>query len=100
MSKMGPPPIRKNIPSIGSLATNLNKRAAPLFAAKTQLLRRLHLSLTGLPPTLEQLLDFEHAPPVERLNQTLDQLLESPTTANGGLDTGWTWRTIRGLEWA
>ena len=29
MSKDGPPAIRKNIPSIDSLATNLNKRAAP-----------------------------------------------------------------------
>jgi hypothetical protein len=43
-----------------------------------QLLRRLHLSLTGLPPTLEQLRTFREAHPVERLNQTLNQLLDSP----------------------
>ena len=101
MSKDGPPDYPEEHPIDRFIGHKLEQAGGtPSSPAEDhQLLRRLHLSLTGLPPTLEQLRDFEHAPPVERLNQTLDQLLESPTTANGGLDTGWTW-AIRGLEWA
>ena len=47
-------------------------------AEESQLLRRLHLSLTGLPPTLEQLRAFDEAHASERFNLTLDKLLDSP----------------------
>ena len=42
------------------------------------LLRRLHLTLTGLPPTIQQLQAFDLANPADRLLQSLDQLLDSP----------------------
>ncbi len=80
MSKDGPPAYPEEHPIDRFIGHKLEQAGGtPSSPAEDhQLLRRLHLSLTGLPPTLEQLRNFEHAPPVERLNQTLDQLLESP----------------------
>ena len=80
MSKDGPPDYPEEHPIDRFIGHKIDQAGGtPSSPAEDhQLLRRLHLSLTGLPPTLEQLRDFEHAPPVERLNQTLDQLLESP----------------------
>ncbi len=42
------------------------------------LLRRIHLDLTGLPPTPDQITEFERDPSPERYRQVVDQLLASP----------------------
>ncbi|MCA9064763.1 MAG: PSD1 domain-containing protein [Planctomycetaceae bacterium] len=47
-------------------------------ATPQSLLRRVHLDLTGLPPTPEQLHRFLEDPSPERFAQVIDELLESP----------------------
>ena len=43
-----------------------------------QILRRLHLSLTGMPPTLDDLRSFAETTPVDRIASAIDELLDSP----------------------
>ena len=55
------------------------KGLAPVAEAEpAALLRRVHLDLTGLPPTAEQAQAFLADPTRERLGRTIDGLLESP----------------------
>ena len=55
------------------------KGLAPVAEAEpAALLRRVHLDLTGLPPTAEEVQAFLADPTRERLGHTIDGLLESP----------------------
>ena len=47
-------------------------------APKTELLRRLHLDLTGLPPTQEQIQTFLNDPSPNAYEKRVDELLASP----------------------
>jgi len=47
-------------------------------ADATTLLRRLHLDITGLPPTIEEIDAYLAARPRKAYNQTVDRLLDSP----------------------
>ncbi len=48
-------------------------------ATKAELLRRLSLDLTGLPPTVEEVRRFEHDHSLDAYEREVDRLLASPT---------------------
>ena len=79
MAKDGPPAHPAKHPIDRFIGHTLEQAGGTPSAPATdhQLLRRLHLSLTGLPPTLQQIRAFNETNPAERLTQTIDQLLES-----------------------
>ncbi|TDU73261.1 cytochrome c [Prosthecobacter fusiformis] len=61
------------------LAELENKGLAPVADAEpAALLRRVHLDLTGLPPTAEQVQAFLAAPSESRIEAVIDELMKSP----------------------
>ncbi|MBI2823695.1 MAG: DUF1553 domain-containing protein [Planctomycetia bacterium] len=85
------PPVRPNVPAAGATASFVNPvdaflafdRAghglAPNAAAdKATLLRRVHLDLTGLPPTRDELHAFRGDSAPDAFERVVDRLLDSP----------------------
>jgi hypothetical protein len=85
------PPVRPAVPAVHDpawvrnpidafLAVEHHKRGLhPLPPApKEQLLRRLHLDLTGLPPTCAELHAFQRDPSPDAYEKVVDRLLSSP----------------------
>ena len=61
------------------LAELVKKGLAPVGDAEpAALLRRVHLDLTGLPPTAEQVTAFLAAPSESRIEGVIDELMKSP----------------------
>ena len=76
------PTAAANDPSIDALVEakfiDQGLAAAPLAEANT-LLRRIHLDLTGLPPTIEEVTAFMRTPgDYQAYMEVVDQLLQSP----------------------
>jgi len=63
-------------------------------AAPEQLLRRVWLDLTGLPPTPDEFDALAHDAAADWYERVVDRLLSSPQYANVGPGTGWTWRAM------
>ena len=61
-----------------------NQLAPSPTASPGQLLRRVHLDLTGLPPTPDVVAQFLENPSDTAYEKIVDDLLYSNTTANGG----------------
>lgn len=86
------PPIRPAVPPLESgsgspvhpidafvrTALSSHGLAPALQAAPIDLLRRLHLDLIGLPPTLEEVDRFLAADPATALSEMVERLLASP----------------------
>jgi hypothetical protein len=64
-------------------------------AARGALLRRVHLDLTGLPPTADELKAFLEDKRPDAYERVVDKLLASPITASAGDGTGWIWLGMR-----
>lgn len=64
-------------------------------ADRRTLLRRVTYSLTGLPPTREEVQAFEADRSPQAWEKVVDRLLASPRYGNVGGVCGWTWRATR-----
>ena len=101
------PPTRPNTPSVKRkewiqnpidrfvLARLEEQGLAPSPKAdKVKLLRRLHLDLTGLPPTLEEIDSFLADKDPLAIERRVDDLLKSPHYGERWDATGWTQRVM------
>ena len=78
-----PPPVNNNQWSRQTLDRFILKRfesadVLPTAADRRTLIRRLYFDLTGLPPTPQQVYDFQNASSHDAWTQVIDELLASP----------------------
>jgi len=77
------------------LAAMESHRLSPApAAAPEQLLRRVWLDLTGLPPTPDEFDALAHDAAADWYERVVDRLLSSPQYGDVGPGTGWTWRAM------